>query len=925
MIRAYDWSETLGLPEYWPQPLKTLVAVMLGSNQPMFIAWGPQRILLYNDCYAEILASKHPMALGQDFLEAWAEIRADLMPIVEQAYAGEPVHMDDIELLMERRGFEEETHFAFSYTPVRDEAGDVAGFFCPCAEITEQVLADRRMLEERERQRRMLQQMPGFAALLSSPEHRYDYVNDAYREIAGEREFEGHTVREVFPELAGQGFYELLDEVYSTGEPFAARSMPISLNRADGERFIDFLYEPIRDEGQRVAGIFVGGYDVTERVRAERAVRESEARFRLMADAVPQIVWIIDAKGKVEFFNKQWSDYVGSADVPERGGDVAARFIHPDDEEITTSSFEQARRGGTTYQVEHRIRSAAGKYRWFLARGEPFRDPETNKIERWFGASVDIHERREAEAALRESEARLRAVIDAAPIGLVFADPTGRITGANAGIEAIIGRPITRSQSASDYGDDYVAYHGDGRQVAAHEYPLAKVVRGEEERAELEVQVRRPDGSLSWVRYIATPIRNRRGELTGAVVASLDIDRERRSAENLAREVERALAEREEALAQVHQMQKMETIGQLTGGVAHDFNNLLTPIIGSLDMLVRRGVGSERERRLVDGALQSAERAKTLVQRLLAFARRQPLQPTAVDAARLIHGMVGLIESTLGPTIEVRVDVASSLPPARGDANQLEMALLNLAVNARDAMPEGGELTITARLDTVASDHPSGLAQGEYVRLCIGDTGTGMDKTTLERAIEPFFSTKGVGQGTGLGLSMVHGLIAQLGGGLTIQSEPGEGTTIQLWLPISTDAVDGVDRALEPAVVPQGLGTALLVDDEELVRMSTADMLIELGYEVVEAASAEDALRLIGDGLRPSLLVTDHLMPGMSGAQLARKLKADQPKLTVLIVSGYAEAEGLDPDIARLTKPFRNAELAASLSALSIASAPHEV
>jgi CheY-like chemotaxis protein/two-component sensor histidine kinase len=339
-------------------------------------------------------------------------------------------------------------------------------------------------------------------------------------------------------------------------------------------------------------------------------------------------------------------------------------------------------------------------------------------------------------------------------------------------------------------------------------------------------------------------------------------------------------------------------------------------------MLVRRGLGSERERRLIDGALQSAERAKTLVQRLLAFARRQPLQPTAVNVGSLVEGMLGLIESTLGPTIDVILDVAPDLPAARGDANQLDMALLNLAVNARDAMPYGGTLIIAAKLKSVGPDDRSGLTQGEYVRLSIIDTGSGMDEATLKRAIEPFFSTKGVGQGTGLGLSMVHGLAAQLGGGLTISSTKGEGTAVELWLPTTTMSLNAGERELEAAPARQGLGTALLVDDEALVRMSTADMLIDLGYEVVEAVSAEEALLMIRGGLEPSVVVTDHLMPGMNGAQLAHTIRADRPNLPVLIVSGYAEAEGLDPDLPRLTKPFRNAELASSLASLSISAAP---
>jgi CheY-like chemotaxis protein len=331
---------------------------------------------------------------------------------------------------------------------------------------------------------------------------------------------------------------------------------------------------------------------------------------------------------------------------------------------------------------------------------------------------------------------------------------------------------------------------------------------------------------------------------------------------------------------------------------------------------VRKGVGSERERRLIDGALQSAERAKTLVQRLLAFARRQPLQPVAVDLARLVEGMVGLIGSTLGPAIDMRVEIAPDLPPAKVDPNQMEMALLNLAVNARDAMPGHGELTIKAVRSSVRGRNPSGLKPGHYVRLGVTDTGTGMDESTRQRAIEPFFSTKGIGKGTGLGLSMVHGLASQLGGGMTIESELGKGTTVELWLPISAEPIGLEDREAPVAQGGMARGVALLVDDEELVRMSTADMLADLGFEVVEAGSGQDALQSIQAGLTPDLLVTDHLMPGMSGVDLAREVHAIQPQVPVLVVSGYAELEGIAPELARLTKPFRRTELAASVAAL---------
>jgi CheY-like chemotaxis protein len=279
--------------------------------------------------------------------------------------------------------------------------------------------------------------------------------------------------------------------------------------------------------------------------------------------------------------------------------------------------------------------------------------------------------------------------------------------------------------------------------------------------------------------------------------------------------------------------------------------------------------------------------------------------------------MADLISSTSGPTIEVRVDLPNDLPPATADANQVEMAVLNLAVNARDAMPNGGLLTISAVRASVGPEQQSSVRPGEYVRLSVTDTGVGMDQATLERAIEPFFSTKGIGKGTGLGLSMVHGLALQLNGGLTIESKTGAGTTVDLWLPVSTAPASGDLQRAEPLPSPRALGTALLVDDEDLVRLSTGDMLTDLGYEVAEASSAEDALRMLSEGLNPSLMVTDHLMPGMSGAELARIVKARLPDLPVLIVSGYAEAEAIEPSLARLTKPFRNAELAESLAALT--------
>jgi CheY-like chemotaxis protein len=301
---------------------------------------------------------------------------------------------------------------------------------------------------------------------------------------------------------------------------------------------------------------------------------------------------------------------------------------------------------------------------------------------------------------------------------------------------------------------------------------------------------------------------------------------------------------------------------------------------------------------------------------LLAFARRQPLQAVPVDVAKLVSEMGDLVASTTGPQIKVVVDAPEDLPAAMADPNQLEMALLNLSVNARDAMLEGGTMRISASIELVSHGHRSQLASGEYLCLSVADTGTGMDAATLARAVEPFFSTKGVGKGTGLGLSMVHGLASQLNGALTIQSLPGLGTNVELWLPRSMTVAAAALRIVEVAERQSVRGVALLVDDEELVRASTSDMLADLGYRVIEAASGEEALQLLHSGQPFNLLVTDHLMPGINGTDLARVVSSSRPGTAILLVSGYAEREGLDPDIPRLTKPFRKDELAASLSQL---------
>ena len=379
--------------------------------------------------------------------------------------------------------------------------------------------------------------------------------------------------------------------------------------------------------------------------------------------------------------------------------------------------------------------------------------------------------------------------------------------------------------------------------------------------------------------------------------------------------IDQRTQEREQALAQLFEAQKIDTIGQLTGGVAHDFNNLLMAMLGCLELLKKRLSGDATAQRLLDNALKGAERGAALTQRLLAFARRQELRPEAVDVPGLIAGMRDLLGRSLGPGVAIVQQVAADLPPVLADANQLELALMNLALNARDAMPDGGTLTISAREEVMAAPSRFGLAPGRYVRLGVADTGQGMDAGTLARAAEPFFTTKGAGKGTGLGLSMVHGLAAQSGGTLRIDSEPGGGTRIDLYLP-QAEPAQACEPPAEPAPsLPAAAGRAkvLLVDDDVLVSDGTAAMLEDLGHAVVEANSAAAALRLLEVTPDIDIVITDHAMPGMTGVEFARVVRDRYPALPIVLATGYAELPaglGADLGLIRLAKPFLQRDLA---------------
>lgn len=372
---------------------------------------------------------------------------------------------------------------------------------------------------------------------------------------------------------------------------------------------------------------------------------------------------------------------------------------------------------------------------------------------------------------------------------------------------------------------------------------------------------------------------------------------------------------RERAQAALLQAQKLETMGQLVGGVAHDFNNLLMAVIGNLELLAKKMAPDPRLSRLLHGAMEGARRGATLTQRLLAFARKQELQFRATDTLALVEGMRDLIIRSVGPLVRVAIAAPEPLPAVSVDPNQLEMALLNLAVNARDAMPSGGVLTMSLQ-KMVATAGPPELRPGTYVRLSVRDTGEGMDAATLARAVEPFFSTKGIGKGTGLGLSMVHGLAEQSGGAFRLQSRLGVGTTAELWLPIAHSALEAIAPP-ERTDAAAAAATIVLVDDDALIATSTAALLEDLGHRVMEFQSGEEALAAIRGGLRPDLVITDHAMPGMTGVDLAIALREHVPDLPILLATGYAELQGEQRiELPRIAKPYTQQQLSIEIERL---------
>jgi PAS domain S-box-containing protein len=907
LMRAYDWqSIPVGAPESWPQSLRTSVRILLNTQHPMFIWWGPELIQFYNDAYRRTMGpERHPSALGQRGRECWAEIWPIIGPQIEQVMGGGGPTWHENQLVpMTRFGRVENVYWTYGYSPI-DEGEGIGGVLVICRDVTRDHAAAL-ALREREAELARVQQIGQIGGLEvdlrngfrnhRSPE--YLIVHGLPPEAANETHED--WVRRIHPDDREATEKMFRDAVKSGVRDYNVRYRII--RPSDGEvRWISVRSYIERDSEGKAIRLVGAHTDVTDHVNAEKALRESEEEFRTLAEAVPHHVWTARPDGLLNWFNPRVYEYAGAV-VGELDGEKWGAIVHPDDVPTAVVAWTHSVQTGDPYEVEFRLRAASGAFRWFLARAVPARD-EQGKIVRWIGTNTDVHDQKMIAAELETLNATLAERVleqtrerdriwNVSQDLLLVMDRKGKWETINPAWTKTLG--WTESQLLKEATQVNWIVHPDDRM--ASQDVLDSLERGIP-TIRFENRFRHKDGSYRWLSWTAVPDEHH------VYAVARDVTAEKAALERL--------KATEEAL---RQSQKMEAVGQLTGGIAHDFNNLLTGIVGSLDLMqtrLRQG-RTDNVERYINAAMTSANRAAALTHRLLAFARRQPLSPKAIDANQLLVSLEDLLRRTIGETIDLDIAPSRSLWNTLCDPNQLESALLNLAINARDAMPNGGKLrigTTNTHLEGVLPDSPA-LSPGDYICISVADTGSGMSHEVLTRAFDPFFTTKPLGQGTGLGLSMIYGFAKQSNGHVVIESSPGEGTTVKLYLPRHEGEVISDGAITEIVAEPKSAGERILVvEDEPVVRAVIVELLQEKGYRTLEAADGTAALKFLADGEHVDLLVTDVGLPGMNGRQLADQARELRPDLKILFVTGYAEntaaAKGfLQSGMEMMTKPF---------------------
>ncbi|GLK69859.1 hybrid sensor histidine kinase/response regulator [Hansschlegelia plantiphila] len=636
---------------------------------------------------------------------------------------------------------------------------------------------------------------------------------------------------------------------------------------------------------------------MTSQDRVSAGAQNEDRRFRMLVESVfDYAIYMLDPQGFVLTWNRGAERLKGYSER-EIVGEHFSRFYTEEDRAsgLPERALHTAATEGRFEQEGWRVRKDGARF-WAHVVIDPIRDP-SGALVGFAKITRDVTADRAADQALRRSEQRFRILVQGvSDYAIYMLDPDGRVTNWNTG--AIRFKGYAEDEIVGEHFSRF--YTEDDRLAGLPERTL-RTARTEG-RFEQEGWRVRKDGARFWAHVVVDPIRDESGELIGYAKVTRDLTERR--------EAQLAL---EQARASLVQAQKMEAVGQLTGGVAHDFNNLLAVILGNLDLARRRLPDGSPVSRLIENSIMAAQRGASLTKRMLAFARKQELKSEVVDVPELVSNMANLLQSSIGPNIHIETRFSLKLPPAVVDGNQLELAIVNLVVNARDAMPDGGVIVIAARtmsVNSAADAHQ--LAPGEYLCLSVSDAGEGMDEDTLRHAVEPFFTTKGVGKGTGLGLSMIHGFAEQSGGKLILKSARGRGTTAEICLPLAKVAAPAVDRvdespAAEPALPPLGI---LVVDDDRLVLMNTAAMLEDLGHHVLEASSGEQALQMLSHAGRLDMVITDQVMPGMSGTELAAEIRRERPDLRIVLATGYADISSIvGPELPRINKPFMQADL----------------
>jgi PAS domain S-box-containing protein len=725
----------------------------------------------------------------------------------------------------------------------------------------------------------------------------YRFMNAPLAEWLGRprREVIGRHMRDVLGERAFAEREAMLEAALSGERKFFAASFD---HPELGPVTAQSDYVPwVNPATGAVDGVVMVITDVSEQRATEQALRESEARFRRIANSAPTMMWVTRLDRVRDFVNDAYVAFVGGP-----GSDRAAAEkldwrtrIHPEDVEGIVAASIAGEAAGTPFTLEGRYRRHDGEWRWLRSVSQP-RFGADGELIGFIGVASDITLAKEAElelrrtvevqtAELQRSEAQFRAIFDTVLEVIVLLAPDGTIVEMNQTLaawrdpdpRAAIGGKIWDSPTLKAYP----------QHIPLIKKAVAAAAKGKPFRR--EVLMEREGVPTATIDYSIAPIRDASGALVYLLTEARDI------------------TELKAAQEQLRQSQKMEALGQLTGGIAHDFNNLLTVVVGGLDLLVKR-TDDPKLKRYAENALAAAERGARLTGQLLAFSRVQRLEVRPTHVAPLIRNMRPLLRNVLGPGIEKRFDLDDAMMPVMADPTQLEVAVLNLAINARDAMPDGGILSFASRPVKVRGDPD--IIDGDYLEVTIADTGTGMEPQVAERAFEPFFTTKEVGKGTGLGLSMVYGMARQSGGAARIESREGEGTAVKLLfrkadVPV-TEIAEPAEDSAAPAKPPVPL-SVLVIDDDPDVRGFIVETLEEQGYQVREASDGRAGLAEL-ERARPDLVVLDFIMPGLSGAEVASRIRAEAPGQPILFVSGYSETEAVKrtaPDAPLLTKPFR--------------------